>query len=68
MITVKGENLLVLTDNQSDKIEIGRFDAKEGFKFLEFNSMEELKKALEDPNMDWGKQPGLNELNDLIIP
>lgn len=68
MITVNGENLLVLMNPDSDNIDIIRADVSNHKREdLTFKNMDELTKALSDPNGDWGKYPGFESLNDVFI-
>lgn len=67
MITIKGENLIVMTNPKSDEIELVRFDNKVP-EYLTFKNMDELKNALLDQKRDWGKYPGYESLDDVFIP
>lgn len=69
MITVNNENILIQHTNDN-KYELTRINMKNQVEFLQYSSMEELKKALADKNSNFGAYAGngYNDINYFFIP
>lgn len=65
-ITINGEKVLIDRNNNQCQIHRLASDGK-NFETLEFSSIEELKKAIQNKEMNWGRTEGAG-CNDVFIP
>lgn len=69
MITVNGENMIVLVNDDASDYQIVRFDLDKDKQIgTSYKSMDELKTALRDKNNNFGQYSGIESLYDVFIP